>query len=141
MIQKPLRYSFDSRKGPSVNTASPTPVVDDGGRAGRSEAAGEDPVTLGLEPFVERVDGSHLGRGGRASHVFRDATREEDHGNQVLHLNHLLWFGAPPGRPLTPATNTSAPIRHRPAGFFKDSLVAGDEQSDANRWRGVMMRA
>jgi hypothetical protein len=25
MIQKPARYSFDSRKGPSVNSASPHP--------------------------------------------------------------------------------------------------------------------
>jgi hypothetical protein len=27
MIQKPTRYSFDSRKGPSVNIASPPPVL------------------------------------------------------------------------------------------------------------------
>jgi hypothetical protein len=47
--------------------------------AGRREAAGEDPVALGLEPVVERVDGSHLGRGGGAGLVV-------DHRNQVLHL-------------------------------------------------------
>src|ERR1700722_10776792 len=34
-------------------------------------------------------------------------------------VDHLLWFGgAPRERPLTPATNTSAPIRHRLADFF-----------------------
>jgi hypothetical protein len=42
----------------------------------------------GPEPFVERVNGSHLGGG-------REAGLLIDHGNQVLHLNHLLWFGAP----------------------------------------------
>ena len=79
MIQKPARYSFDSTKGPSVNTALATPVVDDGGRARRPEAGGEDPVALGLEPLVEHVDGRRLGRGGQAGRVV-------DHGNQVLHL-------------------------------------------------------
>jgi hypothetical protein len=33
--------------------------------------------------------------------------------------DHLLWFGgAPRGRPLTPTTNTSAPIRHVLPDFF-----------------------
>ena len=118
MIQKPARYSFVSRKGPSVNSAS-RPVVDDGGRAGRREAAGEDPVTLGLEPVVERVDGSHLVRGGEAGRVV-------DHGNQVMHLGSSpVVRGAPRGRPLTPATNTSAPIRHRLPMSFKTFWYAG----------------
>src|SRR5438128_9147538 len=44
-------------------------VVDDGGRAGRREATGEDPVTLRLEPVVERVDRRHLVRGGKVDLV------------------------------------------------------------------------
>jgi hypothetical protein len=69
------------------------PVVDDGGRAGRREAGGEDPVTLLLEPVVERVDGRLLGRGGGAGLVV-------DHGNQVLHLGSSpVARGAPRTRP------------------------------------------
>ena len=90
MIQKPTMYSSDSTKGPSVNnTVSRTPVVDDGGRAGRPEAAGEDPVALGLEPLVELVDRGHLGWGGHAVRVV-------DHGNQVLHLGSSPVVPAPP---------------------------------------------
>ena len=36
--------------GPVGEHRLPAPAVDDGGRVGRPEAAGEDPVALGLEP-------------------------------------------------------------------------------------------
>ena len=106
-------------------------VVDDGGRAGRREATGEDPVALRLEPVVEHVDGRHLVRGGEAGRVV-------DHGNQVLHLGSSpVVRGAPRGRPLTPATNTSAPIRHRLPDFFR-GLSGTPVVSDptARRFRG-----
>src|ERR1700733_10768082 len=43
-------------------------------------------------------------------------------------LAHLLWLaGARRGRPLTPATNNSALIRHRVPGFLSDgSANRGD---------------
>src|SRR5262249_38583970 len=89
-------------------------VVDDGGRAGRREATSEDPVTLSLEPVVERVDGRHLVRRGQAGSVV-------DHGNQVLHLGSSpVVRGALAGGPHTPATNTSAPIRRRLRISFED---------------------
>src|SRR5215471_3716831 len=68
------------------------PVVDQSGRAGRPEASGEDPVALGLEPFVEHVDGSHLGRGGKAGFVV-------NHGNQIFHLGSSPVFGGGRRRP------------------------------------------
>lgn len=79
MIQKPARCSFVSTKGPSVTIVSVTPVVDDGGRTGLGQPAGENPMTFRLEPFVEYVDGRHLFLGGEAGRVI-------DHGNQVLHF-------------------------------------------------------
>ena len=95
MTQKPAMYSFDSTNGPSVNTASPPRLSMTVAVLGRREAAGEDPVAVGLEPLVERVDRGHLVRCGEVGRVV-------DHGNQVLHLGSLLWFGrAARGRPLT----------------------------------------
>src|SRR6185295_10615317 len=92
-------------------------VVDDGGRAGRREAAGEDPVTLRHEPVVEHVDGRILVRSSEAIVV-------RDHGNEVLHLGTSpVVRGRPRGRPLTPATNTPAPIRHRLPDVFRGLLV------------------
>ena len=55
MIQKPMRYSFDSRKG-LVDHRLPASVVDDGGRAGRRQTTGKDPATVRHQPVVERVD-------------------------------------------------------------------------------------
>src|SRR6204780_2954445 len=73
---------------------------------------GEDTETLGPEAVVEHNDRSHLVRGGEVGRVV-------DHGNQVLHLGSSpVVRGAPRGRPLTSATNTSAPIRHRLPDFF-----------------------
>ncbi len=46
------------QEGPVGEHGLPTPVVDDGGRVGRREATGEDPVALGLEPVVVRAGGS-----------------------------------------------------------------------------------
>ena len=40
----------------------------------------------------------------------------------------VVW-GAPRGRPLTPATNTSAPIRHRLPDSFKELRRSGDISS------------
>ena len=48
MIQKPARYSFVSRKGPSVNSASSPRLSMTVAELGDREAAGEDPVTLRL---------------------------------------------------------------------------------------------
>src|SRR6266704_2814049 len=87
-------------------------VVDDGGRAGRREATGEDPVTLRLEPVVERVDRSHLGRGGEADRVV-------DHGNQVLHLGSSpVVRGAPRGRAAHPCYEHLCPDPTPPPGFL-----------------------
>ena len=66
-------------EGPVGDHRLPTPAVDDGGRVGRGEAAGEDPVALGPEPVVEHVDRRVLVGGGEGRLVV-------DHGNQVLHL-------------------------------------------------------
>ena len=41
------------------------------------------------------------------------------HDRQFHDRGSLQRGGAPGGRPLTPATNTSAPIRHRPGDFFR----------------------
>src|ERR1022692_5328316 len=113
------------QEGPVGEHRLPTSVVDDGGRAGRREATGEDPVTLRPEPVVERVDVRHLVRSGEAGRVV-------DHGNQVLHLGSSPAVrGAPRGRPLTPATNTSAPIRHRLPDFLPRTFwYAGYKRSD-----------
>ena len=60
--------------------------------SGAGEAAGEDPVALGLEPLVEHVDRGRPRPGWRAGLVV-------DHGNQVLHLKIIscgvktAWFG------------------------------------------------
>ena len=51
-------------------------TVDDGGRAGRREATGEDPVAIGQELLIEHIDsGRHL-RGCGVGRVGQ-------HGNQV----------------------------------------------------------
>ena len=42
------------------------------------------------------------------------------HGRQFHDRGSLLLQGAPRGRPLTPATNTPVPIRHRLADFFRE---------------------
>src|SRR5262249_39115366 len=94
-------------------------VVDDGGRVGRPEPAGEDPVTLGLEPVVERVDGGLLGRRLRAGAVV-------DHGEQVLHVRSPPVAGRPSWAPLTPATNASASIRHRLADLCEEHGGSGE---------------
>jgi hypothetical protein len=92
MIQKPARYSFDSTKGPSVNTASSPRLSMTVAASGVREAAGENPVALGLEPFVERADGRPPVRAAGIALVI-------DHGNQVLHLKIIscgvktAWFG------------------------------------------------
>src|SRR5258707_10968653 len=52
-------------------------------------------------------------------------------------LDHLLWFGgAPRGRPLTPATNSSPPIRHRLADFFQGLSGTPVVSVRARRFRG-----
>src|SRR6266700_7723466 len=57
------------QEGPVGEHSLLASVVDDGGRAGRREAAGEDPVALGYETVVEHVDRSLLVRGGQAGLV------------------------------------------------------------------------
>src|SRR5262249_25566910 len=42
-------------------------------------------------------------------------------------------LGRPSQAPLTPATNTSAPIRHRLRDFFRDFLVAGGKRSGPSK--------
>ena len=71
--------SFDSRKGPSVNTGSsprPSMTVD---ALGLGEAGREHPVATSPEVVVELVDRRHLLRGAGVGPVV-------DHGDQVLHL-------------------------------------------------------
>jgi hypothetical protein len=85
MIHKPARCSFDSRKGPSVRIASSPRFVDDGGRVGRRQATGEDPVTLGLEPVVERADGSCSDGVARPAESSITETR-------YCISDHLPWF-------------------------------------------------
>src|SRR5262249_59490389 len=79
------------QEGPVGEHRLPASVVDDGGRAGRPEATGEDPVTLRLEPVVEHVDGRLLVRGGEAGRV-------GDHGNQVLLLGSSPVLRGRPSR-------------------------------------------
>jgi len=65
-----------------------------------AETAGEDPVTLGLEPVVEHVDRSLLARGGEVALVV-------DHGNQVLHLKITsCGWGTPRVGSLSPQLRT-----------------------------------
>src|SRR5262252_2762498 len=45
----------------------------------------------------------------------------------------FLLAGAPRGRPLTPATNTSAPIRHRLPDFFQGLAGTRAVRSDSSR--------
>jgi hypothetical protein len=59
-------------------------------------------------------------------------------GRQFHDRGSLRRAGTPRGRPLTPATNASAPIRHRLADFFRglsggDRAVVGSGQFEANR--------
>ena len=56
ITQKPARYSFDSTKGPSVNTGLAAAAVGHGRVLGGGEAAAEHPAAVGLELVVERVD-------------------------------------------------------------------------------------
>ena len=107
MIQKPARYSFDSTKGPSVNTASsPRPSMTVAVLGG-PEAAGEDPVAVGLELVVEDIDRGHLLGGGGVGRVVQD-------GEQVLrHQSHLLSScGRPQRAAFTSTTNGAASIGH-----------------------------
>jgi len=90
--QTPARYSFDSTKGPSLNTACSPPVVDNRGRVGVRESARENPVALGDQSFVERAD-------GRLPVCAAGIALVIDHGNQVLHLTIIscgvkkAWLG------------------------------------------------
>ena len=92
----------------------PVPAVDDGGRAGRREAAGEDPVAVGLELLVEDVDRGHLLRGGRG----RSCRRARKSGTAPSGSSPVVVW-PPLGPPLTPATNAAAPIRHAPLRFLR----------------------
>ena len=59
------------------------------------------------------------------------------HGRQLHDRGSLVLGAAPRGRPLIPATNTSVPIRHRLADFFRGlsgTPVASDPA--ARRFRG-----
>ena len=46
-------------------------------------------MTFADEALVKDVDRGHLARSGKAARVI-------DHGKEVLHLDHLLWFVADP---------------------------------------------
>lgn len=98
----------------------PTTVVDDGGCARRSESAGEEPVAIGLQAIVERIDGRHFVCGGGASLELGvgSAGLVVNHGKHVLHLGSSpLVRGHQRGRPLTHTTNASAPFGHRLPNF------------------------
>src|SRR5262249_11868372 len=102
----------------------PTPVVDDRRRAGRREATGKDPVTLRLEPLVERPDGSHLVLGGEARRIV-------NHGNQVLHRIISRGFPAPLVGGRSPLLRTRLPRSDTASrSYFKEVWQAGRERSD-----------
>ena len=111
MIQKPAMYTFDSRNGPSLNIASP-PRLSITVTALGAEAGGEDPVALGQEPVVERVDGSHLGRGSEAG-IF------VDYRNKILHIGSSPLFGARVGG-RSPLPRTDLPQSDTASGIFFD---------------------
>src|SRR4029077_17060641 len=114
-------------EGPVAEHRLLASVVDNRGRAGRPEATGEDPVTLRHEPVVEHVDGRLLLRGA-------GVVLFVDHGTRVLHLvSSPVVRSAPRGQPLTPATNASAPIRHRLADLFRGLWYAGGERSGSSK--------
>ena len=122
MIQNPTRYSFDSRKGPSVNNASSPRLSMTVAALGDAEAAGEDPVALRYEPVVEHVDSRHLVRGGGVGRVV-------DHRNQVLHLGSspvvlgaLVGGRSPLLRTLLPRSDTASRIT------FEDFLDQTDRE-------------
>ncbi|MBH0052998.1 hypothetical protein I6E74_02295 [Salinibacterium sp. SWN139] len=44
-------------------------MIDHGSGRREAETTGEDPLALSLQPFVENVDGGHLGWGGQAGRI------------------------------------------------------------------------
>src|SRR5215470_20445857 len=92
------------------------PAVDDGGRAGRREAVGVDPVALGPELLVEDVDRGLLLRGVGLGPV-------GENGNQVLRhriISCRLW---PPLGPPLPLPRTALPGSDTSAEISSRSLV------------------
>ena len=92
---------------------------------GRPEAAGEDPVALGLEPVVERVDGGLLVRGGRGR-LLSSITE-----TRYCISDHLLWFGAPLVGGRSPLLRTPLPRSDTASRIsFKDFLVRRSRSVD-----------
>ncbi len=87
IIQKPARYSFDSRNGPSLNTASSPRLSNHGGRIGDLRPPAKTQWPSAWSQSLNASTGSHLDRGGEAGVVV-------DNGNQIFHLDSSPVFGA-----------------------------------------------